>query len=64
MKVQNLHLLSLRQREAHPAMFPTLMPFVVYRLCPEYFVFSSMEQAGCKFVYNILSQCTLYVNVQ
>ena len=48
LKVQNLHLLSLKQREAHPAMFPTLMPFVVYRLCPEYFVFSSIEQAVFK----------------
>ena len=31
-------------------MFPTLMPFVVYRLCPEYFVFASTPQSVKAFV--------------
>ena len=47
-------MLSPKQREAHPALFPTFLPFVVYRLCPEYFVFSSIEQAECSEV-NIYS---------
>ena len=53
LKVQNLHLLSLKQRSAQPAMFPTLMPFVVYRLCPEYFVFSSIEQSAWNIVHKV-----------
>ena len=34
-------------------MFPTLMPFVVYRLCPENFVFSSIKQTGEKLLFGL-----------